>query len=70
MDGSPVVGRGWNKPFGGWNGEYQCSERGVYWWGMNGMEYFSEEFFEIQRRMCRGMVKQDGGAMGTAGMWV
>ena len=68
VDGPLVGGKGWNRSFGGWNGEYQCFGYGVYWLGMNRREYFSEEVCEIQRRMCRGLVRRDGGVMGIAGM--
>ena len=72
MVGPLVAGRGWNKPSGGWSGEYRRSGCGMYWRGVNKVKYFLGGVHRIEQRMYRERGKRDGGGKGIAGVliWV
>lgn len=70
MDGSLVAGKGWSKPFDGWSGEYRCFVCGMWRWGLNKMERFSEGDHWTQRRMYQERGIRDGEGKEVAGMSV
>ena len=66
----PVVGKGWSKLSGGWNGGCQCSGYGMYRWEMSRVVCVSEGVCGIQQRMYQELVIRDGGTREIAGISV